>query len=1094
MTSQGILRRLRHPAYISLCLLGVYLLAVIAAGAYVTAARWDDRELEGAIYDNAWKLELPWRASRGEWIGRDFHYSLGPLWQLLSWAAAGFEASSPQRVLAGLETLLPIISLLIALWIVFGLLERPWPRLVGMATLGTFSLLASIASIRIMLSLLVCVVAAPGDGDDTSPLRQSWRWALGVAVAVLVAVLFTFERGAMALASLAGMAAYAVLSRRVAREPVLPAIRRSGILLAALVVVACAGELGARLLGASLLAFLRESLGIATTYAAATSVPFEADEVGAAPVVAMIACAAGAALVCAIPAFRDERSGLLLVGALPLALTALVRSDPGHVWHGVMPLGAALALAALARFEKGHFGRFVAFGIPPLMLGLSWIGAQGDEVRGRLLFDDLAAVVGGEKADREYQSNITRIVRWTRRQALRSGTSCIGAFQGGDVVHALADLPGPTSAQLRWSGDLQGRLARAIRRERCPYFIQQMSSFVYGSTSWYIGEDFVTVAELYRPVARLGPDVFAMALRQRPAPARRRVLEGSSVGEWKTVSMPGSLTVRLAEPVSETDLIGIDYTIETPEWVRYAGAAPESHLRFALGDAEPWIDTTTHLRQMNTRSTDLVAVNPWAAEWAWIAGLEPTDPRRADRIELVFVPIKDWSPGSIRIKIHRLEVVRRPRAGPPIDPSPPSNGDLAARLEQGGAFPMSASPRFRSGEEGFVLHPNEHEHLHASVFFPMRPGLGSVLRAKVGLDEAPPGGDGADVEIEVIDPLARLVRTSLSRVGLEPGAAPTEIELPLDPWAGRDVILRVGSEERSNADNDWVRFFRLVVGSDGRPATVAGALRAGRAHAKRSNPELKGADIYLHPNLPGTAPAELVVPLRPRADSCFQTSLAHLGETGMGDGVRFEVAVRDAGSSSTLLSEHLAPAGRRVAPPLSLAQWSGRDIELVLSTLPGRDARYDWAHFVAPRFVGGGCGLTRSLSRMVDVGEATAVDSLVSTEGGEIHVRSAPGARVARLVVALQPETTSCLTADLRGDDAAPTRPVTVAVEEDGESTTLLREVLDGDGWKRVPTLRLERWAGRTVSLRFEAGSPEGPSQAAGLIISSAVVRRCDGE
>ena len=57
--------------------------------------------------------------------------------------------------------------------------------------------------------------------------------------------------------------------------------------------------------------------------------------------------------------------------------------------------------------------------------------------------------------------------------------------------------------------------AEAVRRERCPLYVQEIVSFDEGS--WGFGEYMLALHELYEPAQRLGPDLWATRLRATPA-------------------------------------------------------------------------------------------------------------------------------------------------------------------------------------------------------------------------------------------------------------------------------------------------------------------------------------------------------------------------------------------------------------------------------------------------------------------------------------------------------------------------------------------------------------------------------------------------
>jgi hypothetical protein len=1095
-TKSGVRPRIAH---IPFALLGVYVTSVIASAAWVTEKMWDDRTLEAAIYDNSWLIQLPWRATRGEWVGRDFAYPLGPLWQWLSWAATGFHFHSPAQALGSMELWFPALSMLVALWVSFSHLRQPRTRFVALAALAAFILFNPKSSIRYTASLWLVFVFAAGELESNAALsfrdRRLWRWALSVAAVATIALLLSFERGVMAVASIGAMMAYGFAVRRWARLPLRPTLVRYGAVIAAVAAVQLLLALVAAGFGASYFRFIADSLALSRSYTTGMPVSFDPAS-GPRPesVYAVAFAAALAAAVFASAKCRDLHAGALLVGSLPLVVTAMVRSDTGHVWQGIVPAGAALALVGLMQMEQGRIGRFLLCSVPAALLILGWYGSFGSSEKNRLLLLDAWRVKSGKMGpERGYQTNLTRIVGWAREEKAAGRLPCVGAFQGADVVHALADVPGPSETMLRWSTALQDSLAARIRRERCPYYIQDLPSFVYGAQNFYFGEDFTTLAELYEPVERLGPAVFVTKLRDRPAPARVRDSGAMEVGVWRNVPVPGDVEVHFREPLSETDLLRIDYTIEGPEWARYLGGTPKTRIAFARGVEEPWVDAMVQLQQ-NRRTVQLVAVHSWAAEWRWIAGRAPTRPRSADRMRLRFFRRGGLTPHALRIKIHSIQIL-----SPGAEPLPVTTGeaiaggDLVDALRKRVGYPVSSAPALPTGEQGFVLAPNNDKNLDASVYFPLRPVLGSVLLARVGLDRAPPGGDGADVDLELEDPLGDPIKTSLARVALEPNATPTELGIPLDPWVGRDVLLRITSNERKTVDFDWVRFKQLELVSNGTPATLAGALRSGIAKTEDAHPRLEGSAVFLHPNGTGTRPARVVLPLRPGPADCVLTGLEHRGKGG--DGVVFAIAVRDEDGETPLLLERLSPGTRKESVPgLSLAQWAGRNVELVFVTLPGGNSTFDWAYFLHPRVARGSCGLLAELGSMVHRGTFSKRAGEVSEVRGSVVLGVDREHRNAEAAFRVQPEAASCFSAWVRlGEGEKGNARFEVRVEDAGESVRLFEGEVPAGEIMRPDPARLAAWAGRPVNLVLSLTSSGGdvPLEA---YFDAAVVRRCFAE
>ena len=1078
MSRLRILRRLGkrfgrpRPVHLAFVALATYVLAVLVTSAWVRAALWDDLALEGAIYDNSWILQLPWRAANGDWIGRDFAYPLGPLFQLLSFIGSGFEFHSPQRTVAGMELVFPLAALAMAAWIISANLANARSRLMAAVMFASFVLYSPTDSLRYMFSLLLVAIFATGEakehGVDSFRDPGLWSWAIAVAIVAEAQVFISIDRGVMGLIALFVMGAYGVLARWGGGLSKKGVMRRIAAVVLALIVLQFVVAAAMAALGASYLGYLADSFALSRGYAIGMSMPFH--EVKGEGVMAIATMGAVGVAVFSVPRYRDLHAGALLVGAMPLLVTALVRSDAGHVWQGIVPVAAALGLVGLKCLERGYLGRTLLCCLPPLVMVLGWYGTAESLIRNRLLFYDAYRVATHQvEPQLGYETDLTRITRWARERVEREHVSCIGFYQGADVVHALADVHGPTETMLRWSPTLQHELAEEIRRQRCPYFVQQLPAFVFGAQNWFMGEDFLAVAELYEPVERLGAAVFAMRLRSQPLPAEVHLARSSAIGVAHEMTIPGEIVVVFDEPLQENDVLRVDYTLLAPEWARFSGAAPYAELEYSRSDDGPWVTSTMAL-DLNRRTTQIIAVHSWAAEWRWYAR-QYVSQREADHLRLRLMPLKDWGPHSATLTLHRIEILR-PGAAVASQPVGPSirAGNLVELLEEGAGYSLSVAPFERPEEGGFSLRPNEHRHLVTNVYFPLRPELGSTLRGRIGMAPVP-RGDGADVEIELIAPGGNPLKNQLAAFTVERNQPPTEIEIPLDPWAAGNVLLRLSSDGREDSEYDRVRVFELSVTSDGEPATIGGALRVDRAWAEESNPRLEAANIFLHPNPREQPQARILLPMRPSFDSCFRTGVRHAGTEG--DGVHFGVSIREAGQIASILREHVRPGqGRDELPGLSLAAWAGRDVDLILSTAPGETTAFDWAYFLNPRVERGECGLTQSLVTMLNRDQGQTRRGDFSADGQALRALVDGDAAIAEVVFPIQPEEGTCVRATLQHHGGAARAKVTV--EDASGREVILRQRLEEEQDVTPDAIPLRRWAGRPIRLLLSAATLDG--------------------
>jgi len=261
------LRRVR-PWHVALTV-AVWLAVALLVQRWIAIHLFDGRELEIGAPDSAWQLELPWRASRGEWSGRDFFFPMGPIWQLLAWMAAGPGPIDPARALSTREALFFALSFGLAGWIARRAAQAGWART---AVFSTIAILATwMESLRALVSVAIVVLYVPADPDR--PPRQ--REALAVAGATTLALLLSFERGVQAIASVVAMGLAEIALRRIHRQPVRPALLRLGLYAVALVEIGVVVAIVvAPILGASFPRYLSESLRVSSAYAIHMSLPW----------------------------------------------------------------------------------------------------------------------------------------------------------------------------------------------------------------------------------------------------------------------------------------------------------------------------------------------------------------------------------------------------------------------------------------------------------------------------------------------------------------------------------------------------------------------------------------------------------------------------------------------------------------------------------------------------------------------------------------------------------------------------------------------------------------------------------------------------
>ena len=1080
--------RLAHVVGASITAYGI---AVVGAAAWAAASRWDLRVLEASLFDLSALIELPWRAGHGEWVGRDFAYPVGPLYQALTWIASGFSSLPTAWSVALFEVATFVVAASIAASLVLSLLREARSRLLAWALLMAVVLYSPSSALRFAFSLLFIHVLALGEardrGAESFRERPLWRWALVAALVAEAQVLLSFERGAMAAATLVAMVSYVALSRWRGALPLAPVLRRLLAFLAALagLQVLCAAL--AAVLGASYFGYLAESGRLSRQFAAVMSLPFPAQRVES--VIAIGAIGLVGAMAFATRRLRDLHAGSLLIGSLPLVATACFRSDTAHIWQGVAPVAVILWIVGMTGLERGRLGRTLATGVPALVLVLSWIGSSEGLVKERLLFQDARRVARGElTAAADYVGDLSRITDWTRDRRREDPALCMGFYAGADVVHALADVPGPTATRL-WSSQREGaRLAGEIRRESCRYFVQNLPSSLETSIGRELGEDFLVVAELYEPIEPLGPAVVAMGLRPEAMPAKVRTIDAAVVGSTQVVSVPGRLEIAFDEPLADTELLRITYRVEAPAWAHLANALPRATVVFSESGRVP-LDAAPLDLAFDGPEAQLLAVNAAAAEWRW-HGARVGASRSVDRMVLNLEPRRGFGPAEVAFHIESIEALGP--GGTALDTATepaPRPLDLVREARDGRALPVSLTAwRPRDGHH-VAIRPTPETPVAGGLYWPLRPRLGTVLRGEFGIEELP-SGNGADVVVELLAPVHPPTRTVLASFRVERGAEPTELEIPLDPWVGLDVLLRIAVTFRPDGASDALTVLTLGLDGADEPATVAGAIRAGVAVHEGGELRLEGANVSLRAAA-GT-PARVIVPLRAEADTCFNSGVLVPG-TGT-EATAFGVAVRGARAGDdfepvALLHMEIEPGQDAVPlPAVSLADWAGRDVKLLLTVASGRRGNGRWVSWSNPRIVTASCGLTRSLVTMFDAGEVSVRQGRLERRGMALMGRLTADEQELDAVFPVQPERSSCwdLSVTVAGGEAE----VRLAVEEGGERSVLARTRLDPGVTMPSAAIPLARFGGRPVDLVVEA-VPTNGGDTVDVRIDRPVIRRC---
>lgn len=198
--------------------------------------------------------------------------------------------------------------------------------------------------------------------------------------------------------------------------------------------------------------------------------------------------------------------------------------------------------------------------------------------------------------------------------------------------------------------------------------------------------------------------------------------------------------------------------------------------------------------------------------------------------------------------------------------------------------------------------------------FPITPCAEACFFGSVSVESS--DSDGVEVEVHVLDPPRR---TLLFRGRVPPGNVEVPIELSLAPWAGRGVLLRLGTTFGEEFGSDYAKFIRPRIEPCSARRGLAGNVRVSRGSARAS-----GDDIVI-----GRAGAVLRMPITAVEGTCFTMAVRTRDEQPV------IVAVRAAeGGVEHVLYETGLPPGRNEISDISFFDFAGRPIELVIDVRP----------------------------------------------------------------------------------------------------------------------------------------------------------------
>ncbi|MCI0636568.1 MAG: hypothetical protein L0206_22010, partial [Actinobacteria bacterium] len=251
------------------------------------------------------------------------------------------------------------------------------------------------------------------------------------------------------------------------------------------------------------------------------------------------------------------------------------------------------------------------------------------------------------------------------------------------------------------------------------------------------------------------------------------------------------------------------------------------------------------------------------------------------------------------------------------------------------SWPKSARPEL--GGDAVLLEAGAMR-ARRDMMLPVTPCAGTCFAAE------PRSDDGTIVEVDAID--------ARSRTRLLSSPVPSGLlRVPLERWAGRTVLLSVGSSPSIRAAaRERVRLDRPRIEPCSCRSFVrlSDVLQSKQARIIHSTPDVRNRSIFLHPNPWAEARAEVAFPVIPCSGACFASGL-HLGlGPDVGDGVAFTVDVLSGEDEIPLSYVAFGPDDPQRRIEASLEPWAGRAVSIRIGVEPGETPNWDWSSFVDP--------------------------------------------------------------------------------------------------------------------------------------------------
>lgn len=588
------------------------------------------------------------------------------------------------------------------------------------------------------------------------------------------------------------------------------------------------------------------------------------------------------------------------VGAVPIAAAGFVSAgaEDGPYLALVAPSVALLVVAARSMPRAP-----LASGVAALLVALFVLGSAPRYDRRTAwrptVFFDLAEVARGRRGpqleDNDLFAAATRMVDLP---------GCVAVTADLSAAQLVAGVPGP----------IDGDAPRDLEGWSCPHALTSIRSFdrPYRLAARAFGPDMRERAERYTVAETIGPATFLARERAPVRAAERRMdLDVRVVSDAL-----GALRVAFDREVPAEHVVVVRVRTDARRVVAQvlSGARPvREPMELSVHAGELWIPMEAE-----------------RAEWRWITGRSAREPLFADAVRLE-------PEGGASLAIDgALELS-------PPEPAPERRRPCARAVELWSA--RGYARRTRAPVEGarVLLDPNPPGHPAAELFVPVTPCPGTCLVGEVGLDGDEGGGFG--FEVHVVDGPER-PRLLDWQVG--PGWS-RPFEVPLERWAGRDVLVRMATTPGARADGDHARVHRPRLRPCASLVSVVHALHDGRHRVVRGAPSMVGDALRLPLAPLGEPPVEVRLPLTVPEGACLAVDL---GASEHERAFAAVVGVVADGRAHRLVREVFAPhepGTPRAHADVSLAGWVGREVELYFAAWPLERGGSGVASVVRPR-------------------------------------------------------------------------------------------------------------------------------------------------